>query len=162
MSKGEIRNRLPPFSPIKTGENLDAIVKEAGLSVSALFQPLSEMRSSFAFRLIVLSMRRQTRSESTRTSPMASIRRGVLRNTSFATRGSLRKTNIVKRYYPIINRYYQKKLAQTNEAVAIKAISNKLARASYYLLRDQAAYDEIKLFGGRAEPAKGLVGNRKG
>ena len=67
-----------------------------------------------------------------------------------------------KRYYPIVNRYYQKKLAQTNEAVAIKAISNKLARASYYILRDQVAYDEIKLFGGRAEPVEGLVNNRKG
>ena len=70
--------------------------------------------------------------------------------------------NIAKRYYPIVNRYYQKKLAQTNEAVAIKAISNKLARASYYILRDQVAYDEIKLFGGRAEPVEGLVNNRKG
>jgi len=70
--------------------------------------------------------------------------------------------NIAKRYYPIVDRYYQKKLAQTNQAVAIKAISNKLARASYYILRDQVAYDEKKLFGGRAEPVKGLVDNRKG
>jgi transposase len=70
--------------------------------------------------------------------------------------------NIAKRYYPIVNRYYQKKLAQTNKAVAIKAISNKLARASYYILRDQVAYDEKKLFGGRAEPVEGLVSNRKG
>ena len=70
--------------------------------------------------------------------------------------------NIAKPYYPIINRYYQKKLAQTNEAVAIKAISNKLARASYDILRDQVAYDEKKLFGGRAEPVAGLVNNREG
>ena len=70
--------------------------------------------------------------------------------------------HIAKRYYPIINRYYQKKLSQTNEAVAIKAISNKLARASYYILRDQVAYDEKKLFGGKAEPVEGLVSNRKG
>jgi transposase len=70
--------------------------------------------------------------------------------------------NIAKRYYPIINRYYQKKLSQTNKTVAIKAISNKLARASYYILRDQVAYDEKKLFGGRAEPVEGLVDNPKG
>ena len=70
-------------------------------------------------------------------------------------------SNIAKRYYPIVNRYYQKKLSQTNKTVAIKAISNKLARASYYVLRDQVAYDEKKLFGGRAEPVVGLVGNRK-
>jgi len=70
--------------------------------------------------------------------------------------------NFAKRYYPIVNRYYQKKLSETNEAVAIKAISNKLARASYYILRDQAIYDEKKLFGGRAEPVSGLVNNRRG
>ena len=67
--------------------------------------------------------------------------------------------NIAKRYYPIVNRYYQKKMAQTNKTVAIKAISNKLARASYYILRDQVTYDEKKLFGGRAEPIVGLAHN---
>jgi hypothetical protein len=64
--------------------------------------------------------------------------------------------NIAKRYYPIVNRYYQKKLAQTNEAVAIKAISNKLARASYYILRDQVAYDEKKLFGSESGTGNGV------
>jgi len=67
--------------------------------------------------------------------------------------------NIAKRHYPIINRYYQKKMAQTNMVVAIKALSNKLARASYYVLRDQVTYDERKLFGGKAEPVKGLARN---
>jgi transposase len=69
--------------------------------------------------------------------------------------------NIAKRYYPAIDRYYQKKMSQTNKVVAIKAISNKLARASYYVLRDQATYDEMKLFGGKAEPLVGLACNRK-
>ena len=50
--------------------------------------------------------------------------------------------NIAKRYYPIINQYYQKKLSQTNDTVAIKAISNKLGRATYYILRDKVTYDE--------------------
>lgn len=54
--------------------------------------------------------------------------------------------NIAKRYYEPIARYYQRKSAKTNEALAIKAISNKLARASYYIMRDQVSYDEIKLF----------------
>ena len=57
--------------------------------------------------------------------------------------------NIAKRYYPAINRYYQKKMSRTNQAVAIKAISNKLARATYYVLRDHVHYDEKKLFGGQ-------------
>lgn len=52
-----------------------------------------------------------------------------------------------KQYYPAIKRYYEKKAATTNDIVAIKAVSHKLARASYYVLRDQAAFDEKKLFG---------------
>jgi len=56
------------------------------------------------------------------------------------------------RYYPVIGRYYQRKLAKTNIATAVKVIGSKLARASYYVMRDQVAYDEGKLFGGKAEP----------
>ncbi len=54
--------------------------------------------------------------------------------------------NIAKRYYEPIARYHQKKTVKTNKAVAIKAISNKLARASYYIIRDQMPYDRTKLF----------------
>jgi len=57
-----------------------------------------------------------------------------------------------RRYHPVIERYYQKKLAKTNKAIAAKAVSSKLDRANYYVLRDQVAYDEKKLFGGKAEP----------
>jgi transposase len=38
-------------------------------------------------------------------------------------------------------------MAKTNGVVATKALSNKLARASYYVMRDHAAYDGQKLFG---------------
>jgi len=72
--------------------------------------------------------------------------------------------NIAKRFYPLVNRYYQRKAAQTNKVVAIKAISHKLARASYYILRDQVTYDGGKLFGGyggKAEPVLGLAYNHK-
>jgi transposase len=55
--------------------------------------------------------------------------------------------NFAKRYYPAIKRYYEKKAAGTNKIVAIKAVSHKLARASYYVLRDQAIFDEKRLFG---------------
>ena len=56
--------------------------------------------------------------------------------------------NMAKRYYPAIKRYYEKKAAKTNNVVAIKAVAHKLARASYYVLRDQAvAFDEKRLFG---------------
>ena len=55
-------------------------------------------------------------------------------------------SHIAKRYYEPIGRYYRRKAAKANEAVAIKAISNKLARASYYIMRDKVPYDEAKLF----------------
>ena len=45
-----------------------------------------------------------------------------------------------------VNRYYQRKAAKTNNIVATKALSNKLARASYYVMRDQVAFKEEALF----------------
>ena len=55
--------------------------------------------------------------------------------------------NIAKRCSPAIKRYYQKKAAGTDEIVAIKAVSHKLARASYYVVRDHAVFEEKRLFG---------------
>jgi transposase len=43
-------------------------------------------------------------------------------------------------------RFYQQKKARTNGAVATKALANKLARASYYIMRDQVPFDEDNLF----------------
>ena len=55
--------------------------------------------------------------------------------------------HMAKRYYPVIRRYYDRKAAQTNDIVAIKAVAHKLARASYYVLRDRAVFDGKRLFG---------------
>ncbi len=49
-------------------------------------------------------------------------------------------------HYPVIKSFYQRKKAKTNGIVAIKALSNKLARASYYVMRDQVPYDMNQLF----------------
>ncbi|MEA3360594.1 MAG: transposase [Thermodesulfobacteriota bacterium] len=54
--------------------------------------------------------------------------------------------NFAIRSYPGCQRFYQRKNATTNRIVAIKALSNKLARASYYVMRDQVAYDMKLLF----------------
>jgi transposase len=54
--------------------------------------------------------------------------------------------NFAKRFCPHAQRFYQKKMAKTNGIVAIKALGNKLARASYYLMRDQVSYDPKRLF----------------
>jgi transposase len=54
--------------------------------------------------------------------------------------------NFAKRYCPRAHSFYQSKGAKTKNVVAIKALSNKLCRASYYIMRDQVAFDENKLF----------------
>jgi transposase len=54
--------------------------------------------------------------------------------------------NFAIRFCPKAQRFYQRKKAKTNGVVAIKALSNKLARASYYIMRDQVPYDASKLF----------------
>jgi transposase len=46
----------------------------------------------------------------------------------------------------IIKRFYQRKAAKKNKIVAIKAVAHKLARASYYVLRDQVIFDVNKAF----------------
>ena len=84
---------------------------------------------------------------STRTSNGKSKGEGNRKNgNKYLSWAYVEAANIAKRYYEPIARYYRRKVIKTNEAVAIKAISNKLARASYYILRDQVTYDEVKLF----------------
>ena len=54
--------------------------------------------------------------------------------------------NFAQRYYPEAQSFYKRKKAKRNGVVAIKALSNKLARASYYVMRDQVVYDANLLF----------------
>lgn len=55
--------------------------------------------------------------------------------------------NFAIRYNDTIKAYYQRKQAKTNRVVAIKTVAHKLARASYYILRDQVEFDLNKAFG---------------
>ena len=43
--------------------------------------------------------------------------------------------------------YYQRKMQKTNAAVAHSALAHKLARAAYYVMRDQVPFRPEKLFG---------------
>ena len=52
-----------------------------------------------------------------------------------------RRTNLVARGY------YNKKLAKTNFMIAHSALAHKLARAAYYILKNQVLFDPQKLFG---------------
>jgi len=50
------------------------------------------------------------------------------------------------RFCPQAQRFYQRKMSKKNKIVAIKALSNKICRASYYVMRDQIPFEEEKLF----------------
>ena len=54
--------------------------------------------------------------------------------------------NFSRRYSEDAQRFYQRKKSKTNEIVATKALANKLARASYYIMRDKVPYDPQKIF----------------
>ena len=54
--------------------------------------------------------------------------------------------NFAVRYNAQIKRFYQRKQAKTNGIVAIKAVAHKLARACYYILRDQVPFEVDKAF----------------
>ena len=51
------------------------------------------------------------------------------------------------RFEPLAKRFYERKKAKTNGIVAIRATAHKLARAAYYMLKDQEAFDAKRLFG---------------
>ena len=54
--------------------------------------------------------------------------------------------NFAIRHYQEAQSFYQRKKSKTNGVVAIKALSNKLARASYYVMRDHVPFDMNHLF----------------
>ena len=55
-------------------------------------------------------------------------------------------SHFARRHNERLRRYYQRKLAKTNPAVATKAVCNKLSRACYYIIRDQVPFREEALF----------------
>jgi len=59
----------------------------------------------------------------------------------------LEAANFAKRYYPPARSFYQRKLVKTNKIVAIKALAHKLARASYFVMRDRVEFKPERAFG---------------
>jgi transposase len=55
--------------------------------------------------------------------------------------------NFHKRCCPQAQKFVQRKTAQTNYAMAIKALGNKLTKASYFIMRDQTSFDPALMFG---------------
>ncbi len=55
--------------------------------------------------------------------------------------------NFAIRYDPRAGRYHGRKKARTNGVIAIKAVAHKLARACYYVMRDEVPFDSKRCFG---------------
>jgi transposase len=51
------------------------------------------------------------------------------------------------RFYKPVRRFYERKQARTHRVVALKAVAHKLARASYYVMRDQVPFQIERAFG---------------
>ena len=47
---------------------------------------------------------------------------------------------------PKAQKFFQRKMAKNERALATKALANKLTKATYYIMRDQVAFDEDMLF----------------
>ena len=57
-------------------------------------------------------------------------------------------SNFAIRYCSYCQKFFQRKMSKSsnNRVLAIKALANKLSKASFYLMRDQVPYDPKKLF----------------
>jgi transposase len=56
-------------------------------------------------------------------------------------------SDFARRFYPEPRAYYQRKMQKTNSVVAHSALAHKLARAAYYVMRDEVSFRPEKLFG---------------
>ena len=56
-------------------------------------------------------------------------------------------SDFARRYHSEPRAYYNRKMQKSNPAVAHSALSHKLARAAYYIMRDQVAFRPEILFG---------------
>jgi transposase len=52
-----------------------------------------------------------------------------------------------RRYHAPSRAFYNRKERQTNSIAARNALAHKLARAAYYIIRDNVPFDEAKLYG---------------
>jgi transposase len=68
--------------------------------------------------------------------------------------------NFAQRYSPRAQAWFARKQARAGRVVAVKALACKLAKAAYYLLRDDVDFDEARMFGassgGGRQPVKGV------
>jgi transposase len=58
----------------------------------------------------------------------------------------LEAANFALRFCPEAKRFYERKKNRTNRVVALKSVAHKLARACYYILRDQKPFEVTRCF----------------
>jgi transposase len=58
----------------------------------------------------------------------------------------LEAANFALRFCPEAKRFYERKKNRTNRVVALKSVAHKLARACYYILREQQPFDVKRCF----------------
>ena len=54
--------------------------------------------------------------------------------------------NFMKRYSEEARRWHQRKTSKTNQIVATKALSCKISKACYFIIKDQSEFDAARLF----------------
>ena len=62
-----------------------------------------------------------------------------------------------QRYCPPAKTFFERKSLKTNKIVAAKALAHKLARACFYIIRDQVDFDSTRIFGKPIKVDKGCV-----
>jgi hypothetical protein len=80
--------------------------------------------------------------------------------------------NFMRRYCPQADAFHKRKSLKENSVLATKALACKIAKASFYMMRDDVAFDVGKMFGkplkskkdkGRgSKPEKGLANKPHG
>lgn len=66
-----------------------------------------------------------------------------------------------RRYCPPAQAFFLRKSIKTNKIVATKALAHKLARACYYIMRDQSDFDSTRIFGKPFPVDKGCASEPK-
>jgi transposase len=54
---------------------------------------------------------------------------------------------LARRFDPLVRSWYNRKAAKTNMMVARTALAHKLARAAYHMMKEEAPFDQNRLFG---------------
>lgn len=59
----------------------------------------------------------------------------------------LEAAQFMRRFYPQARAWYDRKAALKGRIVAIKALSHKISKACYFIMRDQSVFEPSKMFG---------------